>query len=357
MALKYKHLKIRHFLQVATCSWMLSSLAIAQEQKTTPVDETQHSVSVQDTEQNTQQPARQLLNAKSLLARLAETTKRQNFEVTFVQNRSGNETVPYLWRHSVMPDGSHMEQLNLQNGPGRELIRVDNIVSVFEPDVPPYSIQSDYINGPIPSVLLYDPETLRSGYDFIVVGRARVSGRPAQQLRIVSKDNSRFSYQLWLDEETGMLLKLNMFDLQGALLEQIQVTQLSMLDSHHKYFDRVNQASLPQPMAIAPQQPRRHQWIVGYLPQGMEEVRRDVRRLAITGQVVEYMMFSDGMVDVSVYIQPAKDAIGSDALFRHDANTFLTLTDGTAQVTVVGEVPPTTANAIANSLSLRSYNP
>ena len=53
-----------------------------------------------------------------------------------------------------MEDGSELEQLNLQNGPGRELIRVNDVVSVFEPDVQPYSLRSKHINGPIPSVLL-----------------------------------------------------------------------------------------------------------------------------------------------------------------------------------------------------------
>ncbi len=286
------------------------------------------------------------------LERLTQATQNLNFQVTFVQSRAGQETVPYLWRHAVDENGQSLEQLNLQNGPGRELIRVGSVVSIFEPDVPPYSLRSDYINGPIPSELLYHPDALRKGYEFVSVGRARVAGRPAQQIRIVSRDNSRFNYQLWLDEKTGMLLKLNMLDLQGALLEQIQVTSLSITDTPHAYFQRVNQASLPKPMAISPSQTRDHAWEVTYLPTGMHEVRRDIRRLALTGQVVEYKMFSDGLVDVSVYVQPAADALGSDLVLRHNLNTFLTLTDGKAQVTVVGEIPPKTAESIATSLSV-----
>ncbi len=286
------------------------------------------------------------------LARLTAATRKLNFQASFVQSRAGQETVPYLWRHAVMSDGRTMEQLNLQNGPGRELIRDGDVVSVFEPDVPPYSLRSEYINGPIPSELLYHPDSLRDGYEFVSVGRARVAGRPAQQIRIVSRDNSRFNYQLWLDEKTGMLLKLNMLDLQGVLLEQIQVTALTITDNPHDYFHRVNQASLPKPMAISAAKTRDHNWEVTYLPTGMEEVRRDIRRLALTGQVVEYKMFSDGLVDVSVYVQPANEALGSDLVLRHDLNTFLTLTDGKAQVTVVGEIPPKTAQSIATSLSL-----
>ncbi|WP_082819623.1 MucB/RseB C-terminal domain-containing protein [Alteromonas stellipolaris] len=285
------------------------------------------------------------------LMQLSEVVKTQNFEVAFVQSRAGRETIPFLWRHGVLEDGTSMEQLNLQNGPGREQIRVNGIVSVFEPDVSPYSLRSEFINGPIPSELLHHPDRLKSGYEFVSVGRARVAGRPAQQIRIVSRDNSRFSYQLWLDEDSGMVLKLNMLDLQGGLLEQIQVTSLKITDAPDDYFARINQASLPKPMALTQKQSRQPNWEVKYLPNGMEEVRGDTRRLALTGQVVEYKMYSDGLVDVSVYVQPAKDALGGDLVLRNDLSTFLTLTDGNTQVTVVGEIPLQTANAIATSLS------
>lgn len=291
------------------------------------------------------------------LLRLRDVVNTSNFQVSFVQSRAGGETVPYLWRHGVMPDGTIMEQLNLQNGPGRELIRVGDVVSVFEPDVSPYSLKSEHINGPIPSSLLHHPEELKQGYEFVSVGRARVAGRPAQQIRIVSRDNNRFSYQLWLDEETGMLLKLNMLDLQGGLLEQIQVTSMELTNAPNAYFERINQASLPKPMVIPQRQSKAHSWYVDFLPKGMTEVKQDTRRLALTGQVVEYKMYSDGLVDVSVYVQPAKDALGSDLVLRNDLSTFLTLTDGKAQVTIVGEIPLQTANAMATSLTSKTVKP
>ncbi|WP_334021222.1 MucB/RseB C-terminal domain-containing protein [Alteromonas sp. S015] len=293
---------------------------------------------------------RHLQSANQWLAELQNIITNANFQVSFVQTIAGKETVPYLWRHGIMEDGSELEQLNLQNGPGRELIRVNDVVSVFEPDVQPYSLRSKHINGPIPSALLYHPEQLVEAYEFVAVGRARVAGRSAQQIRIVSRDNTRFGYQLWLDESSGMLLKLNMLDLQGALLEQIQVTAFAISPEPAEYFSRINSASLPAPMALSNAPNRAHKWDVAYLPAGMREIKQDTRRLALTGQIVEYKLFSDGLVDVSVYVQPAEDALGETLALRNEVSTFLTLTDGKAQVTVVGEIPLQTANAIANSL-------
>ena len=296
------------------------------------------------------QSASSIQSTSQWLIRLSDIVSNENYQLSFVQTKTGQETVPYLWRHGIDENGTELEQLNVQNGPGRELIRINDVVSVFEPDVQPYSLRSQHINGPIPTALLYHPETLSTAYEFVAVGRARVAGRPAQQIRIVSRDNSRFSYQLWLDEATGMLLKLNMVDLQGAILEQVQVTAFAISPEPSEYFSRINPESLPKPMALNNVQTREHSWDVGYLPIGMREVKEDTRRLALTGQVVEHKMFSDGLVDVSVYVQPAEDAVGADLALRHELSTFLTLTVGKAQITVVGEIPLQTAKAMAASL-------
>ncbi|WP_018982983.1 MucB/RseB C-terminal domain-containing protein [Salinimonas chungwhensis] len=292
-------------------------------------------------------------SASQWLEKLAETVSQRNFQVSFVLSRLGQETTPYLWRHAVLEDGTRMEQLNLQNGPGQEQIRVGDIVSVFEPDAQPYSVSSGAIHGPIPSALLYHPDSLKAAYKFVAVGRARISGRPAQQLRIISRDNTRFSYQMWLDEKTGMLLKFNTLDLQGSVLEQIQVTSLAISETPHPYFAKVNKESLPRPMASGTRDTPSHNWVPAYLPEGMQKVQQDVRRLPGTGQAVEYKMFSDGLVDVSVYVQNAKQGLGGDLALRHELNTFLSMRNGNVQVTIVGEIPLQTATAIAQSLQIK----
>lgn len=336
-------------------AFVISSGAYAQQASDGTIDQEESESAAQSLERQSEevkQDEEAARTATHWLKQLAETVSEQNFQVSFVVTRMGQETTPYLWRHAVMDDGTSMEQLNLQNGPGQEQIRVGNTVSVFEPDSQPYSVNSGAIHGPIPSALLYNPESLKAAYKFVTVGRARVSGRTAQQLRVISRDNSRFSYQMWLDESSGMLLKFNTLDLQGSVLEQIQVTSLTLSEAPHPYFAKVNKASLPQPMATRDGETPTHNWELGYLPQGMKKVKQDVRRLPGTGQVVEYKMLSDGLVDVSVYVQSARQALGSDVALRHELNTFLSVNNGNVQITVVGEIPLPTATAIAQSLTV-----
>ena len=287
--------------------------------------------------------------ADAWLAKMSNAISTLNFQASFVVLNPGAESQPYMWRHGVNEDGVEMEQLSLLNGPGKEIVRIGQQVSYFEPNVPPYSLRSDTINGPLPSVLFHNPLSLYNGYDFIMVGRGRISGRAAQQIRIVSKDKNRFGFSLWLDQETGLLLKLNMVDLKGQLVEQIQVTELQVTEQPHEYFSRIELAKLPEILDFGQSQIPRLNWNIEFMPQGMKVVKQDLHRLPVTGDVVEYMMLSDGLIDVSVYLQ--KDTkLSEDVLLRHESNTYLSRNEGNLSVTVIGKLPAQTANAIASSI-------
>ncbi|MCC2614699.1 MucB/RseB C-terminal domain-containing protein [Aestuariibacter halophilus] len=287
------------------------------------------------------------------LAKMANAFTSLNYQMSFVLLKPGMNAQPYLWRHGIAPDGTSMEQLNLLNGPGREVLRVGNEVSYFEPNVPPYTLRSTIINGPLPMAFFRDPLQLSGSYEFMLVGRSRVSGRAAQQLRVVSRDKSRFGLNLWLDQETGLPLKMNRVDLQGQLLEQIQVTALDVTAEADDYFSRIELAKLPEVVTFPPSPRSSHQWQIDFMPTGMQLVKWDVHRLPITGDVVEYVMLSDGIVDISIYLQPASASrVTEDVLLRHESDTFLSRRQGDAHVTVIGKLPAQTANAIAASVKL-----
>ena len=254
-----------------------------------------------------------------------------------------------MWRHGVR-DGVEMEHLSLLNGPGREVFRIGNKVSYFEPNGAPYSIASNYINGPIPQQFFKAPELLRHGYDIVLVGKSRISGLPAQQVRIVSSDGSRYSFTVWLAQDTGLLLKLDMLDLEGKLVEQIQVTSIHISEEPDEYFSKIDLNKLPEVARIPRGKPFSHQWNINWLPKGMVMIKQDVHRLPKTGELVDYMLLSDGLVDVSVYMREIQGQVPESGWLRHQSNTLLSLNNGTMEVTIVGKIPPKTANMIASSI-------
>jgi sigma-E factor negative regulatory protein RseB len=92
-------------------------------------------------------------------------------------------------------------------------------------------------------------------------------------------------------------------------------------------------------------------WEIGYIPKGMTIVKRDLRRLSRANGVVEYIMLSDGLVDVSVYLQGRDNNKPQDNLVGTvQSDTLLTIEHGELIITIIGKLPATTANAIAKSI-------
>lgn len=320
---------------------LVSFVGIAQEEQSlSPVPENSN-------------PSYPIDNAEGWLKKLSEAVQTLNYSISLVVLKPGVDSQPYLWRHGIDTRGVEMEQLNLLNGPGREIVRVGNKVSYFEPNVPPYSLRSQTINGPFPSELLYNPEQLFDGYEFVLVGRSRISGRSAQQLRVISKDKSRFGLNLWLDQETGLILKMNMVNLEGQLIEQIQVTGIHVSDSPDPFFAKIEQDMLPDILELPNSASNPPRWDITNLPMGMHIVKQDIHRLPMTGDVVDYILLSDGLVDVSIYLQPLPSLNApQDIIGRHESNTILTRQVGEVSVTVVGKVPAATADAILKSIQV-----
>ncbi|MDT0595811.1 MucB/RseB C-terminal domain-containing protein [Glaciecola petra] len=301
------------------------------------------------------QPTFDQLSARSWFERLSNTLKNINFEIAYVVSRPNRDIMPYVWRHAILENGDSAEQLSLLNGPGYEQIRLNNKVSIFEPSFNPYSIRAENIEGPIPSAFIHDPNILYAAYDVLLMGRNRILGRMSQQIRIVSKDNTRFGYHLWLDEQTGLILKLNMYD-ENKLIKQIQVTQLSLSADVKAYFANIQAEQLPPTVFAKSPQEIALPWDVGFIPVGMKKVRQKEHLLRQTGQPVQYVMLSDGVVDVSVYVLSATEALQDDLSMSADGTSVVSMSDGNVQVTVVGEIPTKTANKIANSIVVVNSN-
>ena len=138
---------------------------------------------------------------------------------------------------------------------------------------------------------------------------------------------------------------------KGDLIEQVQATNLTITDTLDNAFVDMALKDLPAVMHINPPKSFRLNWGVTHLPLGMKQVKRDIHRLSITEDVVEYILLSDGMVDVSVYLQKATYQQAEDVLFTKDAVTFLSRVTDNIQVSVVGKIPPATAQRILQMIA------
>ena len=62
-------------------------------------------------------------------------------------------------------------------------------------------------------------EKLASSYAFAIVGSDRVASRTATVIAITPHDRDRYSYKLWLDEQSNLVLKSIILNSAGHTLE------------------------------------------------------------------------------------------------------------------------------------------
>ncbi len=296
--------------------------------------------------------------AKGSLERLSKSLRQLNFNTSFVVVKN-NQAEPYHWLHGVVEkqenENSELEILALLNGPRRDILRINNTVSYIEPEYTPYSISSEQISGPIPTVFGRDISVLESNYHFVSVGKNRVLGRAAQLIRIVPKDSYRFGYWLWLDQQSGLLLKLAVITRKGKLLEQIQFTHLEITDTISENLKQLQSTELPKIIDIAATVKNTDlAWQVNWLPDGFEPIKSDRHRINTSKQAVEFMLFNDGLVDISVYVNPSKEKQRAIEFASDGATLVLNQVINNIEVSVVGKIPLETAKKIVSSVS---FNP
>lgn len=125
-------------------------------------------------------------------------------------------------------DGLEVELLQHLNGADVRILRLGNQTSYyFQPSDRSYFVQTD-ITRDCCLELLSIFSHINDHYQVVAVEGHRIVGRMAQYLRLVSRDNYRYHYDLWVDSETGMLLRLQMLTPQREVLEELQLTSIDL---------------------------------------------------------------------------------------------------------------------------------
>ncbi|TLU59908.1 transcriptional regulator [Thalassotalea litorea] len=333
------------FILIVSACMSMSVVAQQPQEGESPTKPSAQQPAPTDQQQVEPQPT-----AKQWLQRLSNSLRQLNFDTSFVVVRN-NRAEPYRWLHGI-EDGRELELISLLNGPRKEAVRVDNTVSYFESNQQPYSVTTDSISGPIPRAFTSDIEKVHQSYDLVEVGKSRILGRPAQLIRLVSKDKQRFGYWVWLDIESGLLLKAAIINGEGELLEQIQFTHLTISEHSNEMLKQLLEAELPKthdnPLEVSQAQLN---WRVNWLPNGFDMLESNQHFVETINLPVDFLLFNDGLVDVSVYVSATDEAPRKSSINQTGATVLLSQIREGYEINVVGKVPAQTANAIADSIT------
>lgn len=313
--------------------------------------------------------------ALQLIDRMGRAAKSLNYEGVFVYLRN-NQLKAVRVIHKTDEHGEY-ERLVSLNGVPREIIRNNELVTCILPDdkavlVDEHRYPDKVVAGGknfhgnnglsrhLPSKL----KAMREHYRFSLGEPGRIAGRKAREIIIAPNDEYRYGYHLWVDNETGLLLKTIMMGEGGRALEQMMFTSLLLPEEipDTKLVPAVTGREFSwregEPLSTEAGD-YESKWQIDWIPAGFTLVAHG-RHLLANGQVpVEHLVYSDGLSSVSVFIERIMRVQQSH--LHGFSNMGAVNVYGTIQalhyLTVVGEVPHITVEQMGKSIRYTGSDP
>ena len=302
-------------------------------------------------------PVRAAEDAAAWLVRAANAARSLNYAGTIVfQYRGGVETSRLVHLNDA---GTELEKLVNLDGPAREVIRSHGEVRCYYPDSKVVRIEPRTFRNVFPSLSPQQQQALTQFYDFRKAEVARVAGLEAQAYVLEPRDGLRYGHKFWADLATGLLLKARLVNEKNEVVEQFAFTDLAI-------GIRIEPDAVKPTWGVTPPDWQVRQgssvdvvaqdtgWVVTKVPPGFYKVVEGSRSWRGKREAVSHLVFSDGLVAVSVFVEPLGAAPAHAAgIGRQGGLNAYSLKVDDHLVTVLGEVPAATVRQIAQSVARR----
>lgn len=283
--------------------------------------------------------------AQDWLTKMTKASGELSFHGAFVYERTGSFTTHQIWRSAG--GETVTERLIQSDGPVQEWLRRDG--SLVCSSTAGTGLNPHEASQPVDELkLLVDSYTTR------VVGSTRVSARPVTVLTVTPHDAHRYAYELYLDSETGLLLKSLMIDDRGTLLERFQFAAVEFGALSSDQLDTVTDCPrIERAAAATASMP--DQWRPAWLPQGFRVKSETTEQLDDMASPSLSRTYTDGLTRFSLFIEELGETRNAENVRAQLGPTVaisrkLPMPDGTYLATLVGEIPTATAERIVASL-------
>jgi sigma-E factor negative regulatory protein RseB len=286
----------------------------------------------------------------ALLERMSHAIREEGYRGVLVFGN--NHDWHTLSIQHQMADGVEYEKVTHLTGAARQMVRVGNRMSFF-PSAAGSPHPTPRKGGLLDADLEGQLPLLTQNYHLVKGALAeRIAGRDVVQIQVLPVDENRYGQNLWLDRDTGLLLRSDVVDEQHNVIERYQFASIDIgIESPLSDFavpDDVETVSRPEQDLDQKTETGLPDWTPGWLPSGFSQASF---QLLESGSV---LMYSDGLAAFSVFIDPInEDAMpdmsnrwgATSAVVRHQSRDGVTY-----RITLVGEVPMATAKRIAWSV-------
>ncbi|MEO6566923.1 MAG: MucB/RseB C-terminal domain-containing protein [Casimicrobiaceae bacterium] len=296
-------------------------------------------------------------DAAQWLTRVATAARNLNYTGTIVYQLGGRMDTSRIVH--LNEGGQEWEKLVSLDGAPREIIRSGGEVRFYFPEVKVMKVEPRTFRNAFPSLSPDQVKSLAQYYDFRVVAGERIAGHSAEVVVFVPRDGLRYGHKFWSDAATGLLLKARLVNERGEVVEQFAFTDVTV----NAKIDR--DMVKPSWTATAPEWTVRQSaggevvqndtgWVIGKVPPGFTKINEGFRKVGGKRDPIAHIVLSDGLVAVSVFIEPVAVTQTQIGLTQSGALNVFSTRNEAFIVTVLGEAPPATVRQIAQSVGRRA---
>lgn len=279
-----------------------------------------------------------------------------NYKGVFVYQSGTSVSSMQIMHMNYGPSGE-FARLVLLDGAPREMLRQGNDVIIYQPKSEKIMMDKRRLQNGFPAVLPKMSDDIKANYQIRSGGNERIGGHEGQVVVLEPRDKYRYRCKLWIEHDSGLLLKMAILGDRDDVIEQVAFSQLMLVDNSsndwfHPDIQRGKSYEMAPEETVTPISAQDENWVVTHLPPGFRKTEQVKRAIPGKAFPVNHLVFWDGLASVSLFIEPVGHGatlplVGS---FNQGAtNVLVTVHDG-HQIVVIGEVPPVTVMQISNGV-------
>ena len=296
--------------------------------------------------------------AMSLLNRVYAATQKLSYTGTFIYQYGTQSETSRITR--IVEGSIALEKLETLDGQPREIVRSGDDVVCYLPAQTTVRIDKQSAQRNFPGLLPAQLKELTENYAIRRGDSERVAGFDCQVLILDPRDNMRYGHKLWIDSQTGMLIKARTFDARNEVMEQFAFIQLKIggnIDraSVRSKFAGKTASWRVEDAAATSANLAQSGWSIRSSPPGFRKIM-EMKRTLGGNAGVGHIVLSDGLAAISVFIEPSGARVSHPEHSRQGAiNVYVRQLAG-HRITVVGEAPAESVRYVANAVDFRRSN-
>ncbi len=294
----------------------------------------------------------------ALLERAQVAARRLDYRGEFILQR-GLEVVHTRIVH-VGSGRQEQERLQSLDGEPRETLRRGEETLNYLPRQRRVIVERRQPELRFPALMSLSAAQIRRDYLTRRFAVHPVAGRDALAIALDTRDAFHYSYRFWFDRETGLLLRTQTVNEEGAVVEQVSFRQLTI--GHIAPTQLTPAVGSTRGWRVDRAQLREvdlSHWQLRWVPSGFARVATVSRRLmsaSSQARDVDQLLYSNGLSSLSVFIEPWSPEYSLSPL-RLGSLNMVGKRHGKFWLTIVGDVPMVAIRQIADAIELAQISP